>query len=131
VRLDAWKGLAFLFPNAQLVTDYALRVVNGEAVIDTWNLPDPIPTDAEIEQAVLDWEAEEERLRLEAEAEKADHAATRDRIRTAAQSAVGVAFDQLTTTQLRALFAILLYREGALNRHGIVRPLPEWVKLGS
>lgn len=57
-----------------------------------------------------------------------DADALRQRVRTVAQSAVGVQFDQLTAVQLRALVAILLWREGALDNTGAVRPLVDWVK---
>lgn len=45
----------------------------------------------------------------------------------AAQSSVGAAFDSLTPVQVRALLALLLYRAGALNDDGTVRPLGEWL----
>lgn len=52
----------------------------------------------------------------------------RQRIRATAQSAVGIQFDQLTNVQLRALLAILLNKEQALNQDGSVRPLAKWAK---
>jgi len=52
----------------------------------------------------------------------------RETVKTTAQSAVGVAYDALTAGQVRALFAILLWREGALNNDGTVKPLGEWVR---
>lgn len=45
----------------------------------------------------------------------------------AAQSSVGTAFDSLTPNQVRALLAIVLFRAGALNDDGTVRPPAEWV----
>lgn len=52
----------------------------------------------------------------------------REQIKTVAQSAVGVAYDQLTAAQVRALVAILLWKQGALNNDGTVKPLGQWVK---
>ena len=52
----------------------------------------------------------------------------REAIKTTAQSAVGVTYDQLTAAQVRALAAILLYKAGALDTNGTVRPLSEWVR---
>ena len=79
------------------------------------------PTQAEIDAALL--AREQERAQALADAQ-----ALRQRVRTLAQSAVGVQFDQLTSAQLRALFAILLHKEGALDKTGAVRPLSEWVR---
>lgn len=45
-----------------------------------------------------------------------------------AQSAVGIRFDQLTASQLRALAAILFWQAGALDGNGIVQPLAGWVR---
>lgn len=85
--------------------------------------------DGTIVRSVLlaDWPAAQIELAAH-DQERADAAALRQRVRTLAQSAVGVAIDQLTAGQVRALFAILLYREGALDKNGIVRPLIEWVR---
>lgn len=60
--------------------------------------------------------------------EAQDAAALRQRVRAVAQSAVGTQFDQLTASQLRALLAILLHKEGALDNTGAVRPLADWVR---
>lgn len=57
-----------------------------------------------------------------------DAAALRQLVRTKAQSAVGVAIDDLLVGQLRALVAILLHKEGALDKDGKIRPLSEWVR---
>lgn len=57
-----------------------------------------------------------------------DDNALRNVIIPLAQSAVGIRLDQLTAAQVRALFAITLWRQGALNPDGTVRPLNQWVK---
>lgn len=54
-------------------------------------------------------------------------AAARDLVLSTAQTAVGVRYDALTNIQLRALVGILLWREGALDGAGVVRPLARWV----
>jgi hypothetical protein len=60
--------------------------------------------------------------------ERADDTAARALVVQIAQTAVGTRFDQLTAQQVRALAAILLWREGALTATGQVRPLSEWVR---
>lgn len=45
-----------------------------------------------------------------------------------AQTAVGVAYGSLTAAQVRALLAVLLWREGALAADGTVKPLSSWVR---
>jgi len=49
-------------------------------------------------------------------------------IRTLAQSAVGVAIGSLTTNQVRALLAVLLWREGGIDENGRVKKLNTWAK---
>lgn len=51
-------------------------------------------------------------------------------VRTAAQSAVGVVYTDLTTAQLRALLAVLIFESGGIDANGAVRPLGQWVKRG-
>ncbi len=64
---------------------------------------------------------------LQAQAQ-ADALALRLKVMGIAQGAVGVAVDQLTLAQTRALVALLLWKEGALTPAGAVRPLAEWVR---
>jgi hypothetical protein len=49
-------------------------------------------------------------------------------IRTLAQSAVGVAIGSLTTNQVRALLAVLLWKEGGINENGRIKKLNTWAK---
>jgi hypothetical protein len=85
-----------------------------------WPPPLPTePTDAQIAAAVAAREAAD----LQA---KTDAAALRTRVRTTAQSAVGVVITDLTAVQVRALLAVLLWKAGALDKDGKVRPLGEW-----
>lgn len=44
-----------------------------------------------------------------------------------AGSAVGVAIGSLTAAQVRALVACLLWKNGALNSDGTVKPLASWL----
>lgn len=60
--------------------------------------------------------------------EQTARATTLAGVRTVAQSAVGVAYGDLTAGQVKALLACLLFRVGAFNADGTVRPLSEWVK---
>lgn len=76
---------------------------------------------------VADWPAEQLVLAAH-EQERLDAAALRTRVLAVAQSAVGVAADQLTAVQLRALFMIVLWRSGALDKNGVVQPLAQWVR---
>ncbi len=51
----------------------------------------------------------------------------RQQILAIAQSAVGMRVDLLSNIQVRSLFAVILYEEGALDAGLLVRPLSEWV----
>lgn len=53
--------------------------------------------------------------------------AMKSAVLTAAQSAVGVTLPNLTTAQVRALLAVLLWESGAVDGTGKVRPLAQWV----
>lgn len=52
----------------------------------------------------------------------------RQAVKDLATSAVGVRVDNLTTNQLKAMLAILLFQSGGLNRQLEVKPLKEWVR---
>jgi hypothetical protein len=78
------------------------------------------PTHAEIAAALAARAAAEQQAATEA-------AALRQQIIALAQSAVGVRVDQLTAGQVRALFATVLWKTGALNADLTVRPLTQWV----
>lgn len=49
-------------------------------------------------------------------------------VKQAAQSAVGVALTDLTTNQIKALLAVLLFEKKAVDNDGNIRPLAEWVR---
>lgn len=83
----------------------------------------PLPTDptqTEIDAAL----AAQEAARVQA---AADTAALRQRVLGLAGSAVGIQIDALTAGQVRALVALLLWKAGALDRNGAVRPLADWL----
>lgn len=86
--------------------------------------PPPLPSDPTPEQSTAAIAA---RQQAEQQAQQ-DAAALRQQILTLSQSAVGARVDQLTAGQVRALIAILLHKEGALDKSGVVRAPGEWVK---
>lgn len=83
--------------------------------------------DAVCSVLLADWAAEQQVLAAK-EAERQAAAQLRQKVLATAQSAVGVALDQLTTAQRNALIALLLYDAGALDNDGKVRPLGKWVR---
>jgi len=108
-------------------SQHVLYLANGvlpvrSVLASDW--PPPLPADPTPEQSQAAIQA---RTTAAQQAEQ-DAAALRQRVLTVAQSAVGIAFDQLTAAQLRALFGVLLHKEGALDKDGKVRPLGEWVR---
>lgn len=128
MSVSVGKALRYLYPNARVGVaaganpDYIVAAdENGDEQIVLWKLPLPQPSEAQIIAAAAASEA--------AEAQRQTEATTlRQHVLTLAQSAVGIRIDQLTAAQVRALFAILLRKEGALKADGTVRPLAEWVK---
>jgi len=56
----------------------------------------------------------------------ADNATTRTLVFQTAQTAVGVNLAALNAAQVRALLSVLMYKNGALNPDGTVRPLTAW-----
>jgi hypothetical protein len=80
-----------------------------------------VPTQQEIDAAIAAREAARQQA-------LADAAALRQQVLTIAQSAVGVRADLLTAAQLRALFVVILWRDGAIDNALVVRPLAQWVK---
>lgn len=110
-------ALEFLHPGSGA----GLMRIDGVLHLVRWPDGLAIPTDQAIAQAIQDWQVNQDQ-------ERQDTIALRQQIRQTAQSAVGVRVDLLTAAQVRALFAILLFREGALDRTGAVRPLAQWVR---
>jgi hypothetical protein len=83
----------------------------------------PLPVDPTAQQTT-DAIAAIEAARVAA---RAAAAAKRQQILTIAQTAVGVRIDLLTAVQIRALFAVILWKEDAIDAGLLVRPLSEWV----
>lgn len=113
------NALTYLFPDASPLRDYTIQDDGSGARIALWRLSAPEPTAAELVAASDAYDM--------AQAQAAsDASALRTRVRTAAQSAVGVLITDLTATQVRALLAVLLRDAGALDKDGKIRPLNEW-----
>ncbi len=84
--------------------------------------PPPLPADptpAQIQAAIAARDAARQRVIIDAQALR--------QVITIAQSAVGIRVDLLTAVQVRALIAVLLRKNGALDRTGTVRPLDTWL----
>lgn len=114
------NALRYLFPNASPLRDYEIRDEGAGAYIAVWNLQAAQPTEAELQAASDAYDA------AKAQADS-DAAALRTRVRTVAQSAVGVLITDLTAAQVRSLLAVLLWKGGALDKDGRIRPLADWV----
>jgi hypothetical protein len=104
-----WRAIRKRYPTVAFV-------LNDDATVLEWHQPGPRP---DFVQIVADDDAA---AAQEAQAE----AALRTRVRALAQSAVGVQIDQLSAPQVRALIAILLYKQGAIDKNGATRPLVDW-----
>lgn len=85
--------------------------------------PPPLPSDPTAAQSAAAIAA----LDAAAAQSKADATLLRTRVLTLAQSAVGVQIDQLTAPQIRALVALLLFKQGAIDKSGAVLPLAGWL----
>lgn len=115
------NALRYLFPNASPLRDYEVRDGESGAYIAAWNLQVPQPTPVELQTASDAYDVAKAQT-------DADTAALRTRVRTLAQSAVGVQIDALSGLQVRALLVILLRKDDAIDRAGAIRPLAEWVR---
>ena len=113
-------ALKYLFPNANPLRDYEVRDDGAGAFIAAWHLVQAQPTPAELQTASDAYDAQQAQL-------AADATALRQHVINLAQSAVGVAIDNLTAAQIKALFAVILWKAGALDKNGIVQPLATWV----
>lgn len=77
------------------------------------------PTEAEL---YAEWDI----YRAEIARQTADESTLHDHMMALASSAAGAAVDQLSAEQVRALVTLLLWRAGAINADGTVRPVVEW-----
>lgn len=112
-------ALRYLFPNASPQRDYEIRDDGSGPYIAIWNLQAAQPTVAELQAASDAYDTAAAQAASEA-------AALRTRVRTTAQSAVGVLITDLTAAQVRALLAVLLWKAGALDKDGKIRALSDW-----
>lgn len=78
------------------------------------------PTQTEIDAAILARQQASQQA-------QAGAAQLRQQVLDLARNAVGVRVDLLTAAQVRTLFAIVLWQEGALAADLTVRPLADWV----
>jgi len=100
--------------NAQTLT----KVVNGVTV--------PL-TQQEITAIQAEWTANE-LIRINDSIADARSRVVKGAIVQTAQTAVGLRYDNLTAAQVRALFGIVLYKEGAIDTALRIKPLNQWVK---
>lgn len=110
--IHVWRVLRQQFP----AVEFAL---NDDASIASWSGTAPQPTPAQIAAGVT-------ALRAAELQQAADTTALRTRVWALAQSAVGVQLDQLSAPQVRALIAVLLHKQGAIDTNGAIRPLADW-----
>lgn len=113
------NALASLFPTANPLRDYTIQDNGSGAAIVAWHLQAAQPTPAELQAASDAYDAAKAQV-------DADAAALRAQVISVAQSAVGIVITNLTAAQVRALLAVLLYKNGALTPAGAVKPLAEW-----
>ena len=64
--------LPYLFPNANPSFDWEVSIVDGEQKITGWFLPDPQPTEAEMQAVEADAIADRDAKKAAKEAQKAD-----------------------------------------------------------
>jgi hypothetical protein len=124
VALDGLPRVATADDTAQHVLYLDGSTVRSMLAADWLAAHGPLPTDPTPQQSA-DAIAAIEAARLAAIAAAATK---KGQILTIAQTAVGVRVDLLTAAQLRALFAVTLWKEDALDAALLIRPLAEWVK---
>lgn len=103
-----------------LLTTFPLSTftLNDDGSIAAWNGPDTQP--GSVPAVVSAWQA----ALIQG---ASDAAALRTRVIALAQSSVGIQIDALTAAQIRALTALLLYKQGAIDKNGAVLPLAGWL----
>lgn len=115
------NALKYLYPNADPLCDWIVQDDGNGAYIAAWHLLDPQPTLAQLQAASDAYDAAQAQADAEA-------AALRAQVINMAQSTVGTLITALTANQVRALVAVLLHKNGALDKDGKVRPLVEWAR---
>lgn len=110
--IHTWRVLHQQFPSVEFA-------LNDDATIASWGGPDAQPTPAQIAALITAFRSAETQA-------AADAQTLRTKVSTLAQSAVGVQLDQLTAAQVRALIAFVLYKQGAIDKTGAIKPLDTW-----
>jgi hypothetical protein len=123
VALDHLPRVATAGDASQHVLAWDVDRVRSMSAADWLATRGPLPPDPTPQQTT-DAIAAIEAARVAA---RAAAAAKRQQILTIAQTAVGVRIDLLTAVQIRALFAVILWKEDAIDAGLLVRPLSEWV----
>lgn len=113
------NALKQLFPTADPLRDWRVQDNGSGAAIVMWNLQATQPTPAQLQAASDAYDV--------AAAQAASDASTlHTQVVTVATTAVGTLITNLTANQVRALLAVLLWKQNALTPLGAVRPLAEW-----
>ena len=113
------SALLFLFPDADPLRDYRVQDDGKGAYIAVWNLANPQPTPRQLQAASDAVDAARSQADSEAQA-------LRTQVRNVAQSTVGVVITNLESAQVRSLLAVLLWKAGAIDKDGKIRPLNDW-----
>lgn len=95
-------------------------VIGGEPALEDLNPAE----EAEREQRIAAAAAE----KAAAEKAETDDNSVRDAVRATAASAEGLALTALTAAQVKSLLAVLLWKAGAVDKNGVVKPLAEWAR---
>lgn len=120
---NSWKGLKYLFPNARPLIHYLLTnaplmpddTVLGPLRIIEWKLPNPQPSDDEINAAIPLYDA-----LITAESTR------KETLRTLAQGLIGRGVaDTFTVAELKLLLFKLIHNDGGLDA-GKIRDFSEW-----
>jgi hypothetical protein len=111
--MDISSAIAQINPQATyLLTDSNATSWND---ILEWYGPGPKPTPEQLEAA---WQI--------VLAERAEAKTVRDAVMETAKGAVGKGLGALTAGERNALLAVVLFRLGAVDRSGKIRPIREW-----
>jgi hypothetical protein len=111
--MDISSAIAQINPQAT----YLLTNSNATSWNDIieWYGPGPKPTPEQLEAA---WQI--------VLAERAEEKAVQDAVIDTAQGAAGKTLGSLTAGERNALLAVVLFRLGAVDRSGKVRPIRQW-----
>lgn len=119
--MEIWKALVHLFPNAQPGVDYVLRDDGKEVVIDidAWRLSAPIPDAAQLDTASTAYDSQQPVIKEQAQQIRAG-------VKQSAAAVIGKRFADLTAADVRALLAVVLWRNGGIAPDTTIRPFDDW-----